>query len=123
MGTGENKKQQKNISKKSSSVPSTAGRLFYTFGTVFLLAIITVCAMNAATDGRAFQKPAVAASTDITENKAAAAGQKTESEAKSKKEIASKPVVKSGTNAKSKAPADTVKKPVTKKPVNPGEEP
>lgn len=40
---------------------SAAGRLFYTFGTIFLLAVIMVCVLNFRQDSRLFQNRAEAA--------------------------------------------------------------
>jgi hypothetical protein len=42
----------------------SACRLYYTFGTVFLMAVITVCAMNFSKDSRIMNRPAVTASTE-----------------------------------------------------------
>jgi len=48
---------------------SAAGRLYYTFGTVFLMAVITVCAINFSKDSRIMNRPAVAASAESTSSK------------------------------------------------------
>ncbi len=49
---------------------SAAGRLFYTFGTVLLMAVITVCSMNFAKNGRAFEMPLLSAVTGTAANAA-----------------------------------------------------
>lgn len=48
---------------------SAAGRLFYTFGTIFLIAVITVCAMNFSKDSRITNRHVVTASTKSTSEK------------------------------------------------------
>ncbi len=53
-----------------------AGRLFYTFGTILLMAVITVCVMNFIQDSRLLNKPAVAASVNESAN-VPSAGSKT----------------------------------------------
>jgi hypothetical protein len=47
---------------------SAAGRLFYTFGTILLLTIITVCAVNFAKNGRAFEIPLLSTVTGTAAN-------------------------------------------------------
>jgi hypothetical protein len=42
---------------------SALSRLFYTFGTVLLMAVVAVCTVNYAKDGRAFQIPTLSAVT------------------------------------------------------------
>lgn len=42
---------------------SAAGRLFYTFGTILLLTVIAICAINFAKNGRAFERPLLSAVT------------------------------------------------------------
>lgn len=115
---------------------SVAGILFYTFGTIFLMAVITVCAINFKRDSRFLQKPATTASADVNEGKGgpekaqpeAVAGAKTNSDAKSSNDKTSKPVKKpsetnpagssEGSGGKSGDTGDTADKPQ-----NPGEEP
>lgn len=118
---------------------SVAGILFYTFGTIFLMAVITVCAINFKRDSRFLQKPATTASADVNEGKGgpekaqpeagkAVAGAKTNSDAKSSNDKTSKPVKKpsetnpagssEGSGGKSGDTGDTANKPQ-----NPGEEP
>ncbi len=55
----------------SKNRKSVAGRLYYTFGTVFLMAVITVCAINFSQDSRIVNRPAVTASAELTSSKAA----------------------------------------------------
>lgn len=52
----------------SKNRKSATGRLYYTFGTILLMAVITVCIMNFFQDSRLMNKPAVAASANGTAN-------------------------------------------------------
>ena len=110
---------------------SVAGRLYYTFGSMLLAAVVIVCAVNFSNDGRRFEKslPVIASEssaqgssndgeesspdsiktlkyTKKTESKPASGGKKTKTEADGKQEETSPPA--------SDAPASTV---------NPGETP
>lgn len=102
----------------------TAGRLYYTFGTILLMAVITVCTMNFIQDSRIMNKPVVAAAKVNEAGVAANTGSKTnegkdggtkESETKF---TGTKPT---GTKPAKTKPADV--KPAETKPINPGEEP
>jgi hypothetical protein len=73
---------------------SAAGRLFYTFGTILLMALVTVCATNFTKDGRAFEMPLLSAVTGT-------AGQTTSGAVKTIKY--KKPVAKSTTSSGKKS--------------------
>lgn len=53
------------MSRKKKSV---AGRLFYTFGSIFLAAVVTVCTMNFMKDGRVFQAHLLSSATEASAN-------------------------------------------------------
>lgn len=119
----------KNIKSATGKRPDTgrklvAGRLFYTFGTIFMMAVITFCAMNFSKDSRIMNRPAVTASTESTSAKPdkspdneQTGTKQTEDKKKNTGKATAKPaktgqdstVNGSGTNKKT--------------PVNPGEEP
>ena len=50
----------------SKNKKSVVSRLFFTFGTVFLVSIIAVCTINFARDGRVFQAPLLSAANGVT---------------------------------------------------------
>lgn len=50
----------------SKQKKSAAGRLFYTFGTIFLFAVIIVCVLNFRQDSRLFQNRAEAAAAQTS---------------------------------------------------------
>ena len=45
---------------------SAAGRLFYTFGTILLLTVITICSINFSRNGRVFEMSLLSAVTGTT---------------------------------------------------------
>lgn len=53
---------------------TAVSRLFYTFGTVLIMALVTVCVMNYSKDGRVFQMPLLSAvsGTQATQSSAGA---------------------------------------------------
>lgn len=55
------------------------GSFFYTFGTIFIAAVVAVCAMNFANDGRAFQAPVLSvANAAVDKNKTAGTDKNTD---------------------------------------------
>jgi hypothetical protein len=95
---------------------SAAGRLFYTFGTILLMALVTVCATNFTKNGRAFEMPLLSAVTGT-------AGQTTSGAVKSTvdyktikyKKAETKSTSSAGKKSSAKAaatPAPKVKQPV-----------
>lgn len=56
----------------SNAGSSNAGRFFYSFGTVFLLAVLTICIINFARDGRAFQDTTASAAVQTGSDSASA---------------------------------------------------
>ena len=99
---------------------SASGRLFYTFGSLFLIAVIAVCTMNFVKDGRAFQVPllsATAGALDKQDNKAAT---KTSENYKTMKynKTASKPAASSN-STQNKAASPAAVKAKTPAPVDP----
>ena len=97
---------------------SSASRFFYSFGTVFLFAVLTICIINFSRDGRIFQKTAPAVKTETTSGSPSAVEGTikidTSAPKTPKKSTGKKPTKPSG---QTKAPSDAVK------PANPGEEP
>ncbi len=103
----------------SKNRKSIAGRLYYTFGTVFLMAVITVCAMNFSQDSRIMNRPAVTASAEQTSAKPVISADTEQNETKRTEDKQTK-------NKQAKTEQkDTVNGSGTneKTPVNPGEEP
>lgn len=106
---------------------SSFGRFFYSFGTVFLFAVVTICAINFTRDGRVFQKPSVTVSADSTADKTAASGQnekKTTAASKPGAEAPSKTQVKpAAPNTPATGPNAGSGGTGAAQPANPGEEP
>jgi hypothetical protein len=108
---------------------SVAGRLFYTFGTIFMMAVITVCAMNFSKDARIMNRPAVTASTESTSPKQDKSSDKEQTGTKQTgtgKSNAGQTTTKKATTKQTKTGQDsTVNGSRTNKktPANPGEEP
>lgn len=90
------------MNKKKKSV---AGRLFYTFGTIFFTAVLAVCAMNFARDGRAFQAPLLSTAAGASDNKDTISTTKTSEDYKTIKYNKS--------NSKTSSKANTASKPST----------
>lgn len=99
------------------------GRLYYTFGTILLMAVITVCAMNFIQDSRLLNKPAVAASTNVTANIPAASGKTPAGKDGGTKNPETKPGKTKAAESKPVVTNPMKSKPATTKPANPGEEP
>lgn len=97
---------------------SVAGRLFYTFGTVLLMAVVTICIMNYTKDGRVFQMPLLSAVAG-TQTVQSSAGAITDSD-KYKTIQYKKPVTKasvkstSNSSKNSKSPAKSAPTPAPK---------
>lgn len=113
----------------SKNRKSAAGRLYYTFGTIFLMAVITVCTMNFIKDSRIMNKPVVAAAAKVNEAGVAANTDSKTNEGKDdgkdggtkESETKSTGTKSTGTKPAKTKPADA--KPAETKPINPGEEP
>ena len=98
----------------SKNRKSAAGRLYYTFGTIFLMAVITVCAMNFIKDSRLVNKPAVAAAKVNETGAAANAGSKS---ADSKDDGTKQPETKPTRNKANRIPGQPkLNRPIQSKP-------
>lgn len=110
----------------SENKKSVAGRLYYTFGTVFLMAVITVCAMNFLQDSRIMSRAAATASAEPTAAKPVISADTEQTEIEQTKDKQTK-------TEQTKTEQNKSKKDVTvdgsgsgtnkKTQVNPGEEP
>ncbi len=107
---------------------SVAGRLFYTFGTIFAAAVLVVCAMNFVRDARVLQGSLLSAMTVYSDDQNVAGTEKTSTDyetiqykksetkpsSEAKSNTASKP--SSGSKAKDTAKPGTQEKPVVPEP-------
>lgn len=109
----------------SKNRKSAASRLYYTFGTIFLMAVITVCTMNFIKDSRIMNKPTVAAAKVNETGAAANTGSKTAANGKTVdgKDGGTKKTETKPTGAKPSGTKPAGSKPAETKPINPGEEP
>gem|GEM_PF-2611030 len=99
---------------------ASASRFFYSFGTVFLFAVLTICIINFTRDGRIFEKTAAAVKTETSSSSASA----TEGTIKidtSRPKTSKKSSGKTKPTSPNKAPAGADSSTVP--PANPGEEP
>ena len=99
---------------------SSAGRFFYSFGTVFLLAVLTICIINFSRDSRAFQKTVAAVTAETN------SGSPSSVEGTIKIDTSKPKASSASPNRKQAKPAATDKTQTgggTGKPSNPGEAP
>ncbi len=97
---------------------SSASRFFYSFGTVFLFAVLTICIINFTRDGRIFEKATPVVKTETTSSSPS----KTEGTIKIDTSVPKTPAKPSG--KKQAKPSGQAKAPTgAAKPANPGEEP
>ncbi|HEX2947258.1 MAG TPA: hypothetical protein VHT96_15040 [Clostridia bacterium] len=103
---------------------SSAGRFFYSFGTVILFAVLTICIINFTRDGRIFQKATPTVSTKTASNSVSATEGTIKIDTSGQKTPTKRPVKKQTQPAKTKPATDAgITSGSAVQPSNPGEEP
>ncbi len=107
----------------SKASNSSASRFFYSFGTVFLFAVLTICIINFTRDGRIFDNTAAAAVKTETASGSASTVEGTIKVDTSVPRTSAKSTPKHQTKpaSQSKPPAGSTSSGA--RPANPGEEP